>query len=93
MQGFLQQCIDRSLDLAEVDVSTLNPAYTPCLDEHNMNQDDYETSGYLAPVAASIVMKILYMARSCRFDLLYPVCSLAREVSKWSKASNKSYTA
>ena len=34
-------------------------------------------------------MKILYMARSCRFDLLYPVCSFAREVTKWNKASDK----
>ena len=29
-------------------------------------------------------MQILYMARSCRFDLLFPVCALAREVTKWT---------
>ena len=34
-------------------------------------------------------MKIWYMARCCRFDLLFRVCSLAREVTKWTKVCDR----
>ena len=34
-------------------------------------------------------MKILYTARCERFDLLYPVCVLAREVTRWTRACDK----
>ena len=89
MQGFLDQCIERYLELAGIQEATLKQALTPCLDEHAFSDEDLESKGTLAPVAASIIMKILYMARCCRFDLLYPVCTLARHVTKWSKACDK----
>ena len=38
----------------------------------------------MAQVAAIVLMKILYMARCCRFDLLFLVCALAREITKWT---------
>ena len=34
-------------------------------------------------------MKMLYGARVVRFELLWPICSLARQVSKWNKACDK----
>ena len=34
-------------------------------------------------------MKLLYTARCERFDLLYPVCVLAREVTRWTRACDK----
>ena len=36
-------------------------------------------------LAASVLMKLLYAARLARFDLLRPINSLARHVTKWSK--------
>ena len=44
-----------------------------------------ENRGALAPHAASILMKLLYAARICRFDLLRSINNLARNVTKWSK--------
>ncbi|CAE7408673.1 unnamed protein product, partial [Symbiodinium pilosum] len=40
--------------------------------------------GALAPHAASILMKLLYAARICRFDLLRSINNLARKITKWS---------
>ena len=41
--------------------------------------------GALAPRAASVLMKLLYAARICRFDLLRSINNLARKITKWSK--------
>jgi hypothetical protein len=42
--------------------------------------------GELASVAASILMKCLYVARMARFDLLRPVQGLAKYLTKWTPA-------
>ena len=34
-------------------------------------------------------MKILYGARFLRYDLLWPLASVARQISKWNKASDR----
>ena len=41
--------------------------------------------GSLAPQAASILMKLLYAAHICRFDLLRGINNLARKITKWTK--------
>ena len=41
--------------------------------------------GALAGIACKILMKILYAARMCRYDLLKAVGSLASRVTKWDK--------
>ena len=46
---------------------------------------DEAERGTLAPHAASILMKLLYAARICRFDLLRSINNLARRITKWSK--------
>ena len=43
----------------------------------------------MAPSAASVLMKILYLARCIRFDLLHPACMLAREITRWTVACDK----
>ena len=44
-----------------------------------------ENRGALAPQAASILMKLLYAARICRFDLLRSINNLARKITKWTQ--------
>ena len=34
-------------------------------------------------------MKILYMARMARYDLLRPTCRLACDISKWTEENDK----
>jgi len=43
----------------------------------------------LGKVASSILMKILYIARYARFDLLRITCKLATRVTKWTAEDNK----
>ena len=51
--------------------------------------EETKSRGVLAPHAASVLMKLLYAARIARFDLLRAINSLARNVTKWSKADDK----
>jgi dUTPase len=43
-----------------------------------------EPSGVLQPFASRILMKVLYAARMCRYDLLRAVCGLASCTAKWT---------
>ena len=89
MDGFAQQCVDRYLELSSSKVEDLKPVPTPTLDEHSFTEQDHETRGALAPVCAKIVMKILFMARFYRYDLLYAVNHLSRFLTKWTVACDK----
>jgi len=53
------------------------------------NQCEDTEAGELQKLAASILMKVLYGARMCRFDLLRPTCRLAQKVTKWDRACDK----
>ena len=62
---------------------------TPSLDDHVFTEAELEKPGELASDAAKIVMKMLYGARLVRYDLLWPICSIARQISKWSAACDR----
>ena len=62
---------------------------TPSLDESSFKPEDFEERGVLAPIAASVAMKTFYCARVKRFDVLFSTCALAREVTRWTRASDK----
>ena len=59
------------------------------MEDSAFTQSDFDEVGKLSTVAASVLMKALYLARCCRFDLLHPICMLARQVTKWSRACDK----
>merc|ERR1712240_973269 len=48
-----------------------------------------EDVGQLQPIAARILMKVLYAARMCRFDLLRAVTALATKVTRWDALCDK----
>ena len=58
------------------------PPIPKALEEEEVNESN---RGSLAPQAASILMKLLYAARICRFDLLRSINNLARKITKWTK--------
>ena len=62
---------------------------TPFLDDKSLPSADFETSGELAGDAASMVMKLLWLARMTRKDLLRQTNLFASMVSKWSVACDK----
>ena len=89
MRGFFEQCIELYCSPAKEEREQLHKVKTPSIDDHNFAPEDFEEPGQLAGDAAEIVMKMLYGARLVRYDLLWPICSIAREVSKWIRACDK----
>ena len=63
-------------------VESLKQVATPCIDDHSISPEEVTTKGVLSPIAAKVVLKVLYTARVGRMDLLYAVNVLAREVTK-----------
>ena len=45
--------------------------------------------GTLQAHAATVLMKILYPARLCRWDLIRPTCALASRITKWDRICDK----
>ena len=80
MMGFLEQCVEAYVSLAKVKIESLKKVFTPSLDEHSFTEKERADKGELAPIAAKVLVNILYAARMFRFDLLFAVCSLACEI-------------
>ena len=91
MKPFLESCVKRYIDLAGKDAKPLKQVSTPFHDERIARPiaNETETKGVLAPIAARVLMKILFAARMARFDLLRAVQGLAARVTKWSTECDK----
>ena len=57
---------------------------TPCMDDHQFEEEENESGGDLSTVCSQIVLKCLYLARIGRPDILWSVNKLARAVTKWT---------
>ena len=88
MSGFFKSCVDRYLELAKKSESSLRQVASPFLDEACKVVDD-EESGELQPIAARVLMKVLYGARMCRYDLLRPTCYLATRIATWTRGCDR----
>ena len=77
MTGHAASCVDKYLELSNLEASPLKYVAHPCIDAHMLNDDDLNTKGSLSPVAARIVLKILYLARHNRPDNLWTVNALS----------------
>ena len=51
--------------------------------------NDFKEDGILADHANSMIMKLLWLGRMTRWDLLRQICLLAGQVSKWSLACDR----
>ena len=91
MKPFLHSCVDRYVQLAGMDGKPLTHATTPFHEERIPRPvaDENEKKGFLAPIAARVLMKIPFAARMARFDLLRTVQGLAARVTKWSSDCDK----
>ena len=89
MFGFSRQCIEVYCELAKVKPETLRKVATPGMDDHQLKPEDFELEGNLSKGAAKIIMTALYGARLVRYELLWPICSSARQVTKWIRACGK----
>ena len=83
MFGHVTQTVDRYLDLFGKPRDSLKAkAATPCIDDHLIPAEEFETKGHLSPIAARVVLKALYVARVARYDFMWTVYMLAREVTR-----------
>ena len=90
MSSFVEQCVSSYLELAGRDRGSLRDVPTPFLDESSAwEPPEGEPTGALAHVALKILMKILYVARMARPDILRATCMLARKVSRWCKECDR----
>ena len=89
MQGHAAQCVERYLELANKSSSCLRQVSTPCVDEHSIASENFDVKGELAHCCSRIVLKALFSARRSRPDTLWSVNTLARNVTKWTKADDQ----
>ena len=85
MREFMSSCVDKYCELTGTQERNLKTVTCPGVDDHQLKPENYEIAGGLSGDASKIIMKILYGARTCRWDLQQACNSLAREVSKWNK--------
>ena len=91
MSSFLQQAVDKCRQLAGPEFQHLKKVSTPFHGDQIARPGDTEaeSKGKLAPIAGSVLMKLLFAARMARFDLLRAVQGLASRVTKWSVDCDK----
>ena len=89
MEGHAQKCVEQYCELANKKVVQLYKVSHPCLDDHQLKQEELESVGELSVVCSRIVLKWSYLTRIGRLDILWSVNKLARSVSKWTQACDK----
>ena len=88
MEGHAKKCVERYCEFADK-TKQLYKVATPCMDDHQFNEEENESVGELSTVCSQIVHKCLYLARIGRPDILWSVNKLCRAVTKWTKACDK----
>ena len=89
LTGNCSDCVDRYLELSGLSRKDLKEAHTPCMEDSQLQEDDFLTEGQLAKECSKVVLKCLWIARLTRPDIYWTVNYLARYVSKWTKACDK----
>ena len=85
---FLVSCVDRYKELGGKTAQNLRRVDTPFVEEALGASTETE-GGELQPIAARVLMKVLYAARMCRYDLLRATCYLATQITKWNRCCDK----
>ena len=85
----MRACQRRYLELAKVDRKTLRQVTTPCMDDQQLNPEDFIVKGKLEAVASIIVFKVLCMASIDRPDVLLTDNDLAQNVTKSNVACDR----
>ena len=69
LSGNCADCVTRYLELTGKSRSELKHFATPCLDDAQLQPEDFEKSGQLGNESAKIVLKCLWCARLTRPDI------------------------
>ena len=83
---FTRQCISLYLELSGKKIKV---APTPHLEEGSLLPDDDTVKGQLLPVAARLVMKLMWLCRTSRPDITFAVNLLAKHITIWTANDDK----
>ena len=61
--------------------ANLQKVSSPYVEDTATSPDDTEVSGVLKPITSKVLMKILYAARMCRYDLVRATWAFASMVT------------
>ena len=86
MEGHAKKCVEIFCEFGNKTTQQLFNVATPCMDDHQFNEEEMESVGELSTFCSQIVLKYLYLARVGRPDILWSVNKLARAVTKWTKS-------
>ena len=89
MAGHAKKCVERYCELANKTTQQLYKVSTPCIDDHHFKEEETKSVGELSNTCSQIVLKWLYLERIGRPDILWSVNKLARSITKWTKACDK----
>ena len=90
MEGHAKKCVERYCELANKTTEQLYKVATPCMDEHQFEEEENESVGELCTICSQIVVTCLYLEHIGKLGILWSVNKLARAVTKWTKACDKS---
>ena len=77
-------------DIANWRIKTTQQLYkvaTPCMDDHQFEEEEIGSVGELSTVCSQIVLKCLYTVRIGGPDILWSVNKLTRAITKWTTLS------
>ena len=89
MEGHAKKCVERYCELANKTTQELHKVSTPCIDDHHFKEEETKSVGELSNTCSQMVLKLLYLARIGRPDILWSVNKLARSITKWTNACDK----
>ena len=85
----MQRHVERYCELANKTTQHFYKVSTPCIDDHHFKEEETKSLGELSQVCSQKFLKCLYLARIGRPDILWSVNTLARSITKWTKACDK----
>ena len=86
MEDFILQSCEAYTSLTG---KTLKEANSPYVADGSLVETDWDTKGQLEGSASKVLMKLLWLARLARPDLMKGICDLTRRVTCWSRADDK----
>ena len=89
MTGHCATAVEKYLQLTGQTLNDLSPVATPCLDDQMLSDEDFQTVGTVSPVAARVVLTVLYLTRHNRPDVYWSVNNMARNLKGWRRAEDK----
>ena len=88
MRDYLISAVKAFEETQGVNVKTSPTPYVPAAPQHNFEQM-MSTPGVYKDIAATYVMKLMYAARMSAPNILTAVTKLSRELSKWTRDSDR----